>query len=257
MEIPFVKYHGAGNDFVIIDSTKSTYPLTQAEIAFICHRRFGVGADGLMLVERSSEADFYMRYFNSDGNESTMCGNGGRCISHYAHSLGLTGSTITFVGIDGPHQATLLTPERVKLKMVNVSEATVEKDFYFLNTGSPHHVIFGKEISDRDVVAEGKAIRYSAKYPRGTNVDFVEELGNNRIYVRTYERGVEDETLSCGTGVVASAIAAHLKGNKSEHYVIETRGGSLEVSFNHQKGEFFDVYLTGPVKFVFAGSIEV
>ncbi len=257
MKIPFVKYHGAGNDFVIIDNTKGIYAFSQAKIAHICHRRFGIGADGFMLVERSAEADFHMRYFNSDGNESTMCGNGGRCISHYAHSLGLTGATISFVGIDGPHQATLLNPERVKLKMVNVSEVVEEKDFYFLNTGSPHHVIFGNSITDRDIVGEGKAIRYSSRYPKGTNVDFVEELGNNRIFVRTYERGVEDETYSCGTGVVASAIATYLKGNKSEHFEIETRGGSLEVDFNHQKGEFFDVYLTGPVKFVFSGSIEV
>ncbi len=255
MKIPFVKYHGAGNDFVIIDNTNAIYALSSAEIAHICHRRFGVGGDGLMLLERSSEADFYMRYFNSDGKESTMCGNGGRCISHYAHSLGLTGDSISFIGIDGHHQATLLSSDIVKLKMINVSETVNGNNFYFLNTGSPHHVIFGKGIKNRDIVAEGKAIRYSEQYPLGTNVDFVEERGENNIFVRTYERGVEDETLSCGTGVVASAIATYLKGNKSEHFSVETRGGSLEVAFNHQKGEFLDIYLTGPVKFVFSGII--
>jgi len=257
MDIPFVKYHGAGNDFVIIDNMKGNIALSQTEIAFICHRRFGVGADGLMLVEKSNEAAFYMRYFNSDGNESTMCGNGGRCISHYAHTLKLTGESISFVGIDGPHSATIVAPNRIKLKMKDVTGFVKADGYTFLDTGSPHHVIFRSGVNDIDVVSEGKAIRYSAVYPTGTNVDFVEEMGNNKLFVRTYERGVEDETLSCGTGVVASAIAAFIKGNKSEHFAIEARGGSLEVSFNHQKGEFFDVYLTGPVKFVFEGKIAV
>ena len=257
MEIPFVKYHGAGNDFVIIDNTSSIYRLSSDDISFICHRRFGVGADGLMLVEKSSEAAFYMRYFNSDGNESTMCGNGGRCISHYAHSMGLTGESISFIGVDGPHEAKIVASERIKLKMKNVNVVKNGDGYYFLDTGSPHHVIFKSEVKMLDVVAEGKAIRYSDQYPKGTNVDFVEELGQNRIFVRTYERGVEDETLSCGTGVVASAIATYTKGNENSNYIIETRGGTLEVSFNHKKDEFFDVYLTGPVKFVFSGKVSL
>jgi len=255
MEISFVKYHGAGNDFVIINNTISAYVLTKEQIAFMCHRRFGIGADGLMLIEKSDEADFRMRYFNSDGNESTMCGNGGRCISHYAHSIGLTGVSISFVGIDGPHEATILAPDRIKLKMKNVDTVETGNGYFFLDTGSPHHVIFGQGVTNIDVVAQGKEIRYSDRYPEGTNVDFVEELENNRIFVRTYERGVEDETLSCGTGVVASAIATYLKGNSQEQFTIETRGGTLEVSFCHQKARFFEIYLTGPVKFVFSGKI--
>ncbi len=255
MEVPFVKYHGAGNDFVIIDNSSAAYTLTREAIAFICHRRFGVGSDGLMLIEKSEEAAFYMRYFNSDGNESTMCGNGGRCIAHFAHSIGLAGESISFMGIDGPHQATILAPDRIKLKMKNIDRVDHHPGYYFLDTGSPHHVVFKEDVRNTDVVTEGKNIRYSDKYPAGTNVDFVEILDTNRIFVRTYERGVEDETLSCGTGVVAAAIATNISGNPKDVFIIETRGGELEVSFSYQKNEFIDVYLTGPVKFVFSGKI--
>lgn len=257
MKLPFVKYHGAGNDFIIVDNTSGTIQLSNRQIAALCHRRFGIGADGLMLIEKSPEAPFYMRYFNSDGNESTMCGNGGRCISHYASALKIVGDNISFLGIDGMHHAEILTDGRVKLKMKDVEKVSINDGYTFLDTGSPHHVIFANKVNNLDVYSEGKAVRHSPLYPAGTNVDFVEVISTEHLFVRTFERGVEDETLSCGTGVVASAIASFANGNSSTHYHIDTLGGELEVTFRHQKGEFFEVYLTGPVKFVFEGKLDI
>lgn len=257
MELPFVKYHGAGNDFIIVDNTNGSIQLSNQQIASLCHRRLGIGADGLMIIEKSSDAPFYMRYFNSDGNESTMCGNGGRCISHYASALKIVNEEISFRGIDGMHFAEILTDGRVKLKMKDVEQVSVNKAYTFLDTGSPHHVVFTSHVKEMDVYNEGKRIRHSSLYPNGTNVDFVEVLAPDHLFVRTFERGVEDETLSCGTGVVASAIASFANGTPSVHYHIDTLGGKLEVAFNHQKAKFIEVYLTGPVKFVFEGKVNI
>jgi len=255
----FHKYHGAGNDFIIIDNRKLLFTASEEIISKLCHRRFGIGADGLLLLEKSDDHDFSMRYFNSDGREGSMCGNGGRCIAAFAYQHLKLNEKITFLAVDGIHQAEILKSEngitQVRLKMADVSQVQHGEGYYVLDTGSPHYVKFVENADETDVVAEGKSVRYSPLFPHGTNVDFV-EIKNGKLYVRTYERGVEDETLSCGTGVTASAIAASFVSPANE-YEITTRGGNLKVSFTREKEFFSDVWLEGPAAFVYMGEIEI
>lgn len=257
MLISFSKYHGAGNDFIIIDNRDGTFNKENGLIKKLCDRHFGIGADGLMLLETSDRADFYMRYYNSDGNESTMCGNGGRCIAHFAHKFGIIGSQTHFLGIDGEHVASMENDEIVTLKMQDVKGFEVGLDYYFINTGSPHYILFVKDISEINVNKEGRRIRNSFNLNEGgTNVNFV-SISSNTLLIRTYERGVELETLACGTGSVASAIAVdhYSKNNKSE-YFIATQGGQLVVKFNKIGDfEYNNIWLTGPAKHVFDGQI--
>jgi diaminopimelate epimerase len=258
MTIVFNKYQGTGNDFIIIDNRQGAFNPENSElINRLCDRRFGIGADGLILICESHQFDFEMKYFNSDGHESTMCGNGGRCSSAYAIREGIAGKELNFKAIDGTHKA-LLNNGIISLQMNDVDEPTLIKGNYFLNTGSPHCIVFHKNIDKTDVNTEGRKIRLSDDYaPAGTNVNFV-EVTDKGIYVRTFERGVEEETLSCGTGVTASAIASVLSGQIDMNPVsVKTKGGNLSVSFKRDKKKITDVWLSGPATFVFEGMIDV
>lgn len=262
MELTFYKYQGTGNDFVMVDNRQNILPKNDTNlIKSLCDRKFGIGADGLILLEEpeNQKEDFKMVYFNADGRESSMCGNGGRCIVAFAHFLGIVKEKAFFTAIDGFHEATI-EDELVGLKMVDVKRVEEKDDSIFLNTGSPHHVIFTRGIDTIDLKKEGAAIRYSKEYKdiEGTNVNFVESLDKATLKVRTYERGVEDETLSCGTGVTAVALAAYATG-KIETYTVnlETPGGLLTVSFEPKETHFENIWLTGPAKQVFKGIIHV
>ncbi|MBS2212428.1 diaminopimelate epimerase [Carboxylicivirga mesophila] len=259
--IHFHKYQGAGNDFIIIDNRKGTFDGNDTTlIEHLCNRRFGIGGDGLMLLENHPIHDFTMRYFNSDGGEASMCGNGGRCIAAFAVHKGVVSNPdkFSFMAVDGEHLAQYKSGI-VNLKMIDVNSVNEEDKFTFLNTGSPHHVCFVDDVTKTDVYNEGKNIRYSERYqPDGTNVNFVQFKTGNKIKVRTYERGVEDETLACGTGVVASAISAHLKKPSFSEFDIEVMGGKLKVCFEpDSEGGFKNVWLEGPATFVFEGTIEI
>lgn len=256
MKIHFYKYHGAGNDFILIDNRGLTFDADNISLtALMCDRRFGIGADGLMLLQNHPPYDFEMRYFNSDGREASMCGNGGRCIVAFARSLGLVGNTTRFLAVDGPHEALLETDNKVNLRMSDVEKIeTIGQDF-FLNTGSPHYVRFMEDLSTLDVFQEGRKIRYSDRFkPGGTNVNFVMQH-DNHLTVYTYERGVEDETLACGTGITASALCAGYKmGINKGNFHISAKGGNLQVSFEQSGGVFTDIWLKGPARFVFEGN---
>jgi diaminopimelate epimerase len=266
MKVSFYKFHGNGNDFVIIDNLNGSIVLTDRQIQLLCSRRLGIGADGLMLLNSSEKYDFKMVYFNSDGKESSMCGNGGRCIAAFASFLGIVKSEFIFEAIDGPHKAIILykNDEKnlwdIKLQLSDVSGVDINNGYYFLDTGSPHYVEFIKNVAELDVISEGRKTRYSEKFtPYGTNVNFVEPNGK-RIFVRTYERGVEDETLSCGTGVTASAIAYYLESEICPVNV-HTIGGDFIVSFDHKKDTlnhiFNNVWLQGPAEMVFTGEVFI
>lgn len=227
----------------------------------ICDRRFGIGGDGLILLTEARGCDFRMTYYNADGREGTMCGNGGRCIAAFAHQLGITGLESTFEGIDGMHRSSILPNGEIRLGIREVNGIRWMEDGYFLNTGSPHFVKFVDQIEQLDVEKEGREIRNQSRFGRGgVNVNFVEQAGaSNRISVRTYERGVEAETYSCGTGVTASAISSyfHFKSDLLS-YTVHTRGGNLNVAFREQHhNHFTDIFLTGPASHVFDGEIQI
>jgi diaminopimelate epimerase len=258
LTIQFYKYQGTGNDFIIIDNRNFNFDRNNhALVAKLCDRRFGIGADGLMLLQTKEGYDFEMVYYNSDGNESSMCGNGGRCIVEFARTLGLVKNKAFFVAIDGEHEA-IVSPGFISLKMKDVGSIEIASDYYYLNTGSPHYVKFVDKIEEYNVFDEGKKIRYNERFRQeGTNVNFIQHVGD-KLFVRTYERGVEGETFSCGTGVTAAAIVAALN-NKNENSVcaIKTLGGELSVKFTKTDfGSFSDIWLQGPATFVFKGEIE-
>lgn len=258
MQIEFFKYQGAGNDFVMIDNRNSEFPKEDIKLVEkLCDRRFGIGGDGLILLESDNNYDFRMVYYNADGRESTMCGNGGRCIAAFAKQLGVIGNTTKFIAVDGEHDATV-KDGLVNLRMTDVDFIAENKDHYFLDTGSPHHVEFTKDVAKVDVQQRGSAIRNGAPYfEEGTNVNFAENLGNNTIRVRTFERGVEGETLACGTGVTAVAISAYKEGILEGNTVkLNVEGGKLEVSFEETENGFENIFLKGPAEFVFQGTIE-
>jgi diaminopimelate epimerase len=253
MQLECYKYQGTGNDFVLIDNREKTISLTTAQIKWLCDRRFGIGADGLMLLELEPGIDFKMVYFNSDGNESSMCGNGGRCITAFAKHLGIITTHAKFLAIDGVHDAKI-DNEWVSLKMNDVRQVEVGEDYFYLNTGSPHYVKFVNGIENFDVFTEGKKIRNNDRFVfEGTNVNFIEKK-NTELFVRTFERGVEDETLSCGTGVTAAALVAALKGVSTDKNscTIKTLGGHLNVKFEKVlENTFYNIWLEGPANFVF------
>lgn len=259
MNIPFFKYQGAGNDFVMIDNRSLFFPRENKElVAHLCDRRFGIGADGLILLDPSDAYDFTMVYYNADGTESTMCGNGGRCLVAFAHDLGIIQNETTFDAVDGLHFAKW-SPESVVLQMIDVHKVEWHSHHAFLDTGSPHHVALVKDIDTFNVVEEGKKIRYGAPYfEEGTNVNFAEQIQDNFFKVRTYERGVEDETLACGTGCTAVAIAMYEKGLCNNNKIdLEVKGGLINVSFDKTAdGSYQKVMLEGPAKFVFKGDID-
>lgn len=259
MKLHFHKYQGTGNDFVLIDNRDNHVKLTNAQVAFLCNRHMGIGADGLMLLEQAGGYDFRMVYYNADGNESTMCGNGGRCITAFAQKLGIIKDKAGFVAVDGPHHALINKDGTISLHMQDVKEIREEEDYTELNTGSPHYVTFVSNVQQHDVVNRGRTIRNLERYqPKGINVNFVERISDNSIRVRTYERGVEDETLSCGTGVTASAIAATKHNRGVFDIQIITTGGDLRVSFiKNSPTTVHDVILTGPATWVFEGDVEI
>ncbi|AWA28598.1 diaminopimelate epimerase [Flavobacterium magnum] len=260
MKTEFHKYEGTGNDFVMIDNRLLQFPKTDhALIRKLCDRRFGIGADGLILLETDPQYDFRMVYFNSDGNESSMCGNGGRCLVAFAKNLGLVDVETTFIATDGPHYATMYDKGVVALQMKDVDALTVTPEYVFLDTGSPHHVELVDDVHATDVRQKGAKVRYSDLYgQKGSNVNFVEQEQDDAFKVRTYERGVEDETLSCGTGVTAVAIAMHAIGKtQAEKVTLHVPGGALEVSFFANDGVYSNVFLKGPATFVFKGEIPI
>jgi diaminopimelate epimerase len=256
MKIHFYKYQANGNDFVVVDNRESGLSLTKAQIEKICDRRFGVGADGVMLLSQHPSLHFDLEYFNSDGSQS-LCGNGSRAAVQFASSLGLVHGKTTFQAYDGPHDAELLPAGIIRLKMNDVGEVRTLGDDYFINTGSPHYIKFVKDIDTYPVFDEGRRIRYSKAFePGGTNVNFVELRDNNTIFVRTYERGVENETLACGTGVTACALAVSFKGYSSP-VNIKTLGGDLSVEYQKQGETFSGIHLIGPAQRVFEGEMEI
>jgi len=256
--IAFNKYQGTGNDFIIIDNRGEDFnPDDNELVRKLCDRKFGIGADGLILIGASGDHDFEMKYFNSDGFESTMCGNGGRCAADFAIRNHIAPGKMSFRATDGIHNA-VSEHGIIRLKMNNVTETGQIHGNYFLNTGSPHYVVFTSDLDNLDVFTEGRKIRNSQDFqPGGTNVNFV-QITPGSLIVRTYERGVEDETLSCGTGVTASAIASVLAGHFGRIPVpVVTRGGNLSVEFTVEGNEIKNIWLCGPATFVFEGRIEI
>lgn len=259
MEIHFSKYQGAGNDFIMINNLDGKYnDLSLSQIQQLCNRKFGIGADGLIKINQHQTFDFEVDYYNADGSKS-FCGNGGRCAVAFAKEIGLDVKKTKFTGFDGEHDA-ILKENTVELKMADVSQINSLKEDYELNTGSPHYIHFTNDVATFDIVDFGKSIRYSVPYKtNGINVNAVEVTSINELFVRTYERGVEDETLSCGTGVTACAIAYakhnhHLGDNTVQ---IKTLGGELSVRFHYDGEKFTNVWLIGPGTFVYEGTINV
>ena len=260
MKINFYKYQGAGNDFILIDHTMN--PLKNIDndlIEQLCNRRFGIGADGLMFVTTHENYDFEMHYFNADGKLGSMCGNGGRCIVAFAKHLGIIGNETNFLAVDGPHYARIsASGDWVDLQMIDVDVITRDANAYVLNTGSPHYVEQQKDLENFDVITSGKTIRYNATYAeKGINVNFVEDKGDH-LFVRTYERGVEDETYACGTGVtaVAMAMAKHKNLTGRINTDIKVLGGDIKIEFDYDGEKFTNVFLCGPAKLVFEGAVE-
>lgn len=249
----FYKYHGTGNDFILIDDREETFPDTdQAYIESLCQRRFGIGADGLILLRHHPEADFRMVYFNADGRLSSFCGNGGRCVVAFAHFLGIIGEHTHFEAYDGQHEARL-SASGVSLNMQDVPEVERRGDDYWLDTGSPHWVAFVEQLAAYPVTEEGRRIR-QAFGGAGINVNFLEAKNNTTLQVRTYERGVEAETFSCGTGVTAAALVFGQQ-NKQQEVEVHTPGGILQVRFTPEAAGFTDIWLTGPSVQVFQGTL--
>ena len=260
MNIKFFKYQGTGNDFIMIDDRISLFPSgdnTQL-IEKLCHRRFGIGADGLILLQKHESADFYMKYYNNDGRESSMCGNGGRCIAQFAKDLNVVGDKAVFYAVDGYHEADY-QKDIVSLLMKEVD--SIEKrstDEFVLNTGSPHYVVFTNvDIASLDIVSMAKKIRYNDEFAKdGINVNFVNIISENELKVRTYERGVEDETYSCGTGVTATVLAYSLRNSiMGKPIAVQTLGGTLSVKYTPNEQAFKQVYLQGPATMVFEGDL--
>lgn len=252
--IHFYKFQGTGNDFVMIDNRDQSFdPNNHELIGLMCHRRFGIGADGLILLENIPGYDFRMIYYNADGSEGSMCGNGGRCTVRFASLLGIFEERTTFLAVDGVHEA-FIKDQQIHLKMGDVAQVEQQSGYYFLDTGSPHYVEMVNDLENYAVFQEGKAIRNNDRFAqKGTNVNFVENIADNAIFVRTYERGVEDETYSCGTGVTASAIVSHQNGMLSP-ISIKTLGGGLSVSFEYEDGVYKNIFLAGPAEKVFEGN---
>ena len=258
MRLNFFKYQGTGNDFIIADNRKNELALTEAQVKKLCDRKFGIGADGLMLLNLKEGYDFEMEYYNSDGRESSMCGNGGRCLVKFAHEAGIHKSTYHFLAIDGEHKATIEDNGWVYLQMKNVHAVEETHGDYILNTGSPHYVKPTVNVHETDVYKEGRLIRFSNEFAaEGINVNFVQSNAKE-IFVRTYERGVENETLSCGTGVTAAALVFAHNDNGFNRVEVKTPGGHLAVEFDKTGEDIFEnIWLCGPAEFVFSGSIEI
>jgi diaminopimelate epimerase len=260
MELEFYKYQGTGNDFVMIDNRSNIFPKENTQlVAHLCDRRFGIGADGLILLDNDATTDFRMVYYNSDGNLSSMCGNGGRCLVAFAKKLNVIQNETTFMATDGLHYATVGADGIVSLQMIDVAEIKNTPDYSFLNTGSPHHVQLVTDLEHYNVKENGAAIRYGDLYgQQGSNINFVKKIDDATFSLRTYERGVEDETLACGTGATAVAIAMNATGQTDLNTIhLNVEGGKLAVSFDIEDGKYTNVFLKGPAEFVFKGTIQI
>ncbi len=258
MQMTFYKYQGTGNDFVIFDNRDGNIQFTEEQVKHICDRRFGIGADGLMLLSNKEGYDFDMTYYNADGRESSMCGNGGRCLTRFAYDMGIHREKYLFIAVDGEHEATMGEHDWVNLKMKDVNGIIEHHGDSVLDTGSPHYVKAVNEVMSLDVFHQGREIRYSKDFSEnGINVNFVEN-DEKKIIVRTYERGVEDETYSCGTGVTASALVFAHNDNGFNRIEVQTKGGHLAVEFDKTGEESFEnIWLCGPATFVFKGEIRI
>ena len=259
MQIPFYKYQGTGNDFVLIDNRQQNFPKNDTIlIAHFCDRKFGVGADGLIVLEQHPTLDFSMVYYNADGNQSSMCGNGGRCIVRFAAFLGIIETQTAFMAIDGVHHGSI-QDDKVALHMTDVSHIENHKQYSFLNTGSPHHVEMVANLEDLNVVDKGRAIRNNSYGTAGANINFVSKISGDTFSVRTYERGVENETLSCGTGATACALIHTIhKKQQSGDIKVNTKGGLLQVTYEkNNQGRFNAVYLIGPAMLIYNGKIRI
>lgn len=261
MIVRFIKYQGTGNDFVILDNRNNDYNhLSTEQIAFICHRRFGIGADGLMLLNNHPNFDFEMKYYNADGKEGSMCGNGGRCLVKCAYHQGIRKDSYHFIAVDGPHDAEIDDKGTVRLKMQDVTKVKeLSGGDFELNTGSPHYVKIVTQLDALNVFHEGRAIRYNDHYEKtGINVNFIETETSDTIKVRTYERGVEDETYSCGTGVTAAALVSYHNEIGFNSVLVHTKGGSLRVEYERiDENTYNNIWLCGPAERVFEGEIKV
>ena len=257
--LEFYKYQGTGNDFVMVDNRNLQFPKNQKLIENLCDRRFGVGGDGLILLENDEDPDnfdFKMLYYNSDGKESTMCGNGGRCIVAFAHFLDIFENKCHFNAIDGPHEAEI-NSGIIKLKMSDVKTISNDGNDFVLNTGSPHYVKYVEDLQNFEVYSHGYAIRNSTTYgSEGINVNFVENINDRELFVRTYERGVEDETYSCGTGATAAALT-YLQNREEIAVKLKVLGGSLKVYAEKEGSSFKNIWLEGPAQQVFKGKITL
>ncbi len=260
MQLEFYKYQGTGNDFVMIDNRSEFFPKENVQlVARLCDRRFGIGGDGLILLENDTATDFKMVYFNSDGNQGSMCGNGGRCLVAFAKDLRVIKDKCTFIATDGLHHASVANDGTVSLQMIDVANIKRESDYTFMNTGSPHHVQMVEDLKHYNVKENGAALRYGSLYGKeGSNINFVKKINEDTFSLRTYERGVEDETLACGTGATAVAIAMNATGQTNASSIkLNVEGGKLAVSFDKMGDVFTNVFLIGPAEFVFKGVIEL
>ncbi len=260
MKIHFHKYQGTGNDFVILDNRDGKYnAISNEQVKHICDRRFGIGADGLMMLNTKTGYDFEMKYYNADGAEGSMCGNGGRCLVKFAHNNGINKSVYHFIASDGPHEAEIDPDGTVSLKMKDVKKIAEYGPDFLLDTGSPHYVKMINDVMNYDVYKKGRDIRYSDEFAeKGINVNFVEQKNGHEIIVRTYERGVEDETYSCGTGVTASALVCYHNENGYNDVVVTTKGGKLTVEFDRLGDDnYANIFLCGPAEKVYEGDIVV
>jgi diaminopimelate epimerase len=260
MQLHFYKFQGTGNDFIIVDNFHQQAPeISRKQMIHLCHRRFSIGADGIIFLNKVNGYDFGMEYYNADGRESTMCGNGGRCLVKFAHLTGIHKTEYNFMAIDGPHQAEIEMSGDVRLKMKEVNKIEYHHSYAVLNTGSPHFVKFATHVEEIDVLATGSDIRNSSAFAaEGINVNFVETIDEDSIFVRTYERGVEDETLSCGTGVTAAALLCAHNENGFNTVNVRTKGGLLRVEFDKYSDQYFNnIWLCGPAEMVFKGEVKL
>lgn len=256
MKLNFYKYQAAGNDFVLIDQRYLNGELNQQQIFRLCDRRFGIGADGVILISKSEKADYHVTYYNPDGTQS-LCGNGCRSAVELAHRLGMAAAHSVFSAYDGNHSADILTDGRIRIRMNDVKKIEKVLDGYFTDTGSPHFVRFVTGIDNYPVFEEGRKIRYNPVFPIGANANFIEKIDDHTLSLRTYERGVEQETLACGTGATAAALVASLNGFTSP-VMLKARGGDLQVDFiTNSLGIWSEIHLTGPAQMVFKGEIEI
>ena len=260
MTLHFFKYQGTGNDFILVDNRKNQVSLSIEQIHKLCDRRFGIGADGLMLLNEKTSYDFEMKYYNSDGNEGSMCGNGARCMIKFVYHLGIHRELYKFLAVDGAHEAEIDTDGIVSLKMKDVRMIKKFHSDFIVDTGSPHYIKLVPHVMDIDVFKKGYEIRHSKEFEdEGINVNFVEQTDEvDKIIVRTYERGVEDETLSCGTGVTAAALVCYHNENGFNEVEVKTSGGDLTVEFDRVDDDRFEnIWLCGPAERAFEGTVEI